>query len=101
MRKYPNDYTQMPNRDLRISQDAKAAYQMEERLNVETLGCYPDLLTVQHLQELTGLSAQTIRAEINRGNLPGCRIGRRLYVPKQQFIQYAMEGGGLSARSRI
>ena len=59
---------------------------------------YPDLLTVQDLQELTGLSQQTIRAEINRGSIPGCRIGRRLYAPKQRFIQYMMEGGGLDAQ---
>ena len=58
---------------------------------------YPDLLTVQHLQELTGLSQQTIRSEINQGSIPGCRIGRRLYVPKQRFIQYMMEGGGMGA----
>lgn len=68
---------------------------------LQVMAGYPDLLTVRHLRKLTGLSEQTIRVEINRGNLPGCRIGRRLYVPKQQFIRYVMEGGGLDAQPRI
>lgn len=54
---------------------------------------YPDLLQVEHVQEITGLSKQTIRREINSGNLPGCRIGRRLYVPKNELIAYV--GGGV------
>lgn len=57
---------------------------------------YPELLTVKpHLMELTGQSAQAIRAAINKGQLPGCRIGRRLYAPKQAFIDYVESGGGL------
>ncbi len=55
----------------------------------------PDLLTVQDLHAVTGLSEQTIRAEINGGNLPGCRIGRRLYVPKKHLVNYIESGGGL------
>ena len=52
------------------------------------LANYPDLLTVDHIQELTGLSKQTIRSLINDGSLPGCRIGRRLFVPKAKFIAF-------------
>ncbi len=55
----------------------------------------PDLLSVQKLHELTGLSKQTIRLEINEGRLPGCRIGRSLFVAKPCLIKYVMEGGGL------
>lgn len=57
----------------------------------------PDLLPVEpDLCELTGLSAQTIRNLIKLGELPGCRIGRRLYVPKTRFIEFVIEGGGLN-----
>lgn len=56
---------------------------------------YSDLLSVRDLHELTGLSEQTIRTEINGGNLPGCRIGRRLYVPKKHLLEYIENGGGL------
>ena len=59
---------------------------------------YPDLLAVKHIKELTGLSEQTIRSEINRGALPGARIGRRLYVPKTMMIDYVTNGGGLNDR---
>lgn len=63
----------------------------------ELLAGYPDLLTVGHVCELTGLSSQTVRKEINAGRLPGCRIGRRLYVPKPSFLGFIMEGGGMDA----
>lgn len=56
--------------------------------SMEMLADYPDLLRIEHLQELTGLSAQTLRKEINEGRLPGCRIGRRLYVPKPHLLRY-------------
>ena len=58
----------------------------------ELLAEYPALLTVEHLRELTGLSKQTLRTLINSGELPGCRIGRRLYVPKNQFIDFVEKG---------
>ena len=37
---------------------------------------YPDLLTIRHVRELTGLCEQTIRNEINDGNLRD--IGRKV-----------------------
>ena len=58
----------------------------------EMLADYPDLLTVQHIHEITGVSEQTIRSEISQGRLPGCRIGRRLFVPKRKFINYTLGG---------
>ena len=58
----------------------------------ELLAGYPALLTVDHLHELTGLSAQTLRSLINSGDLPGCRIGRRLYVPQTQLVAYVEKG---------
>ncbi|WP_172623371.1 helix-turn-helix domain-containing protein [Arabiibacter massiliensis] len=58
----------------------------------EMLAGEPELLSVQDMHRLTGVSEQTIRAEIATGRLPGCRIGRRLFVPKCRFIEYAMGG---------
>lgn len=58
----------------------------------EMLAGYPDLLTVQHVREISGVSEQTIRREIAEGRLPGCRIGRRLFVPKFKLIEHAMGG---------
>lgn len=57
----------------------------------------PDLLSVKDLGALTGLSPQTLRKEIVEGRLPGCRIGRRLYVPKIRLVDYMMSEGGLHA----
>ncbi len=69
---------------------------IESHVQDGPLASYPELLTVQHICEITGLSAQTVRSEINAGHLPGCRIGRRLYVPKPNFVKYVTEGGGLN-----
>ena len=59
---------------------------------------YPELLGVPELERLTGQSAQAIRAAINNGQLPGCRIGRRLYVPRPAFVEYVTSGGGVNGR---
>lgn len=57
---------------------------------------YGDLLTVADMREITGLSDQTIRYQINTCQLPGCRIGKRLFVPKDEFIKYVRSHGGMS-----
>lgn len=54
-----------------------------------------DLITVQRIGEITGLSDATVRKEINDGRLPACRIGRRLYVPKTELAEYVMKGVGV------
>lgn len=59
---------------------------------------YPELLGVPELERLTGQSAQALRSAINNGQLPGCRIGRRLYVPKPAFVEYVTSGGGVNGR---
>jgi DNA-binding protein, excisionase family len=54
----------------------------------ELFAGYPDLLTVKHLAEITGVSEQTIRREIRLGVIPSLHIGRRLLCPKRDFIKY-------------
>lgn len=58
----------------------------------EMFSSFPELLTVDDMRLITGLSGQTIRAEIRSGNIPACKIGRRWFVPKTQFIAY-IQGG--------
>lgn len=60
-----------------------------------SLDGYPDMLTVRHVSGLLDRAERTVRADINAGRLPGCRIGHRLYVPKHAFIDYVENGGGL------
>lgn len=52
------------------------------------LESYRDGLSVDDISDITGISKQTIRAELEAGNLPGCRIGRQWVVPKPGFIAY-------------
>ena len=57
------------------------------------LESYPDVLNIGHVCEITGLSAQTIRQECAKGNLPAVRIGRRWFVTKPMFIDYLVGRG--------
>lgn len=54
----------------------------------EYLSEYGDCLSVQDAAQITGISAQTIRAELEAGNIPGNRIGRQYVIPKPAFIAY-------------
>lgn len=56
------------------------------------LDAYPDLLNVGHMREITGLSAQTIRAECAKGSIPAVRIGRRWFIPKSLFAEHVSGG---------
>ena len=49
---------------------------------------YPDLLTIGHMQEITGLSNQTLRTSCASGQMPAVKIGRRWFVPKSRFADY-------------
>jgi len=52
------------------------------------LSGYGDLLTPADLAELTGQHVETVRRLIKCGDLPGVRIGQRLYVPKVRLLDY-------------
>lgn len=47
-----------------------------------------DLLTVDDLCTITGLSSQTVRSEMRAGNLPARKIGRRWFVPRTALVAY-------------
>lgn len=75
------------------SDPCKAVYLVDTPpQQTEMFAGLPDLLTPQHIANETGMSAQTVRRLINQGEIPGCRIGQRLYAPKTKFIQF-VEGG--------
>ena len=61
---------------------------------------YPDVLNIGHICEITGLSAQTVRQECSRGNLPAVRIGRRWFVTKPMFIDYLVGRGAYAQQAR-
>lgn len=63
-----------------------------EAVSEPLLSGYPDVLTVQHITSITGLSEPTIRREMRAGNIPCARIGRRWFCPKHKFVEY-LEGG--------
>ena len=54
----------------------------------EFLSQYRDALSAADVSEITGISEQTIRAELEAGRLPGCKIGRQWVIPKPGLIAY-------------
>ena len=50
-------------------------------------GKYGDLLTVEDLCEVTGLSRQTVRACMAGGQIPAVKIGRRWFSPKARLAE--------------
>ena len=48
----------------------------------------PDMLTVQDICAVTGLSAPVVRRAVNSGKIDGCKIGRRIFVAKPVFLRY-------------
>ena len=63
-----------------------------ENVSSGFLDGYPDLLTVEHIAEITGLSKQTVRYRLQCGEIPGKHLGRRWYSPKAAFVRYWFEG---------
>lgn len=52
------------------------------------LSGYPDLIGVNDLSSILGLSNATIYRMINRGELPYTKIGKLYKFPKRQIIKY-------------
>lgn len=49
---------------------------------------YSDLLTVKDCSEIIQQSEATVRRLCREGELPSVRIGRRLYIPRNQFAEH-------------
>ena len=58
------------------------------------LGDYPDLLTVDNLVEILGVSDRSVYRMCANEELPSIKVGRRVYVPKQALIAQMTEQEG-------
>lgn len=58
----------------------------------------PDIMTPRHVAKLLGISEQTVRRQINLGEIPGFRIGRNLFVSKKHFLDLIDGGQSQSVR---
>lgn len=52
------------------------------------LSKYGDLLTVENMAELLDTSTRTIYRLCDKDDLPYRKIGRRLYFPKHEIIEF-------------
>lgn len=59
----------------------------------EPLAGYGDLLAVGDMAEVLGVSARTVYRLADKGELPGLRVGHRLYFPKRALIVSLRLGG--------
>ena len=56
------------------------------------LGGYPDMLGVNDLAEILGVSVKTVQHQCARGDLPAVKIGRRWYVARLRLVNLLMSG---------
>lgn len=49
---------------------------------------YPYMMTPDHVAAFTGTTSQEIRKLLCRGDMQGCRIGIRWFVPKLGLLNY-------------
>lgn len=56
----------------------------------------PLLLSVEELREVMNenVSAQTIRKCCSDGTLPAVKVGRKWFVPRDRFLEFADGGDG-------
>lgn len=61
----------------------------------------PLLLTVAQLAQHLGWTEKALRHRIDRGQIPGVtRIGRSVYLRRDEVLGFVLEGRGPSSRSR-
>lgn len=51
-----------------------------------------DLLTVRDAADLLGLQVPTIYSKVCRGELPGMRLGKRVYFSRRELMDYLQAG---------
>lgn len=49
---------------------------------------YPYMMTPDQVADFTGSTGQEIRKLLNRGDIQGCRVGIKWYVPKLGLLNY-------------
>ncbi len=50
---------------------------------------YPDILTPKEVMEILGISKNTLYQLINNGEIPGTRLGRKLWrIQKQALLDF-------------
>ena len=60
---------------------------------------YPYMMTPDQVAEFTGTSSQGVRKVLSRGDMSGCRIGNRWFVPKLALLRYLNYGEESEAES--
>lgn len=73
--------------DIRIDEDRLRAADPDE-LYLFMLERYPYMMTPDQVAAFTGATGQEIRKLLCRGEMQGCRIGSRWFIPKLGLLNY-------------
>lgn len=57
----------------------------------------PAVLNTETVASLLGVSVQTVRIQCVEGELPGVKIGRRWFVPRDRLVEFLNGGSRLGA----
>ncbi|BAK46757.1 hypothetical protein CXIVA_07900 [Clostridium sp. SY8519] len=58
---------------------------------------YPELLDVNTVADILGVTPVTVRRHIQAGNLPSIKVGRLIRIPKHELCE-SLEGGRVHAK---
>jgi excisionase family DNA binding protein len=59
----------------------------------------PLVYKAEQVSELLGLGLNQVYEGIKRGEIPSCRVGRRILVPRKRLLDM-LNGGGTDATTR-
>jgi excisionase family DNA binding protein len=62
---------------------------------VKGLEAFPPVLTMRHIQEITGLSKPKVYELPHQRGFPAIRFGRAIRVPREAFLAWLNKQAGL------
>ena len=69
-------------------QASARTHEVSKTIPTEPLAAFGDLLNVDDMMKLLNVSGRTIYRMCEREELPYRKIGRRLYFPKHELIEF-------------
>ncbi len=67
---------------------------------IEQTGDLPRVLRPRDVAEITGLHVKTVRAAIEKGQLPARRIGNSILIDRNAFLKWLADGDSAEERAR-
>lgn len=84
---YDGVYNVQPPRDRESKYDAYPTVEPTPEVKGAFLADYPAMLTAKDVAEITGMHENSVRRLCKDGKIPSMKVGQRLVIPKDFFIE--------------